>query len=563
MWSFPRFDSCNLCPLCYYGGMPLAIRVENLKKSFVSQTRGLGKVQALDGVTLDIYEGEILGILGPNGAGKTTFLNILSTLLLPDSGTVTILGIQSTPKNYYRLRKLLNMSSGYPNYPWSLTIEENLRFYGRLYGLAAKPLSERTAELIEMFGLQEFAKRRFDEVSSGIKQRLSLAKSLINCPKILFLDEPTVGLDPDAALKTREIILNILKRSKITVIFTTHNMQEAEHVCRRIAFIKQGRILALASPQELKKVRGRKDLEEVFIDLAQGKPDGQYNTKDPLSDHSVMSVPSEAQRRIPLLELVAAWLNRSLAFACRNFLFAVRNVFAFVELVFWPIVSLLSIGLMGDFLELEEKALGFVLTGALAGGILQVTQLDVAYSLLYEVWSKSMKHTLLAPVGISEQLFGSWMVGIVRGCIIFLVLGLSAMSLFGFHFPPIGVTIVFLFGIFSFALLLGLLVSILILIYGQKAEITAWMFAYVFMLLCGIYYPIDTLPRFFYNLAKLIPMTYFLEYFRMSFGFQPDFEHLLLKGFGLFFLYLVAGLIMMKFAFYAARKKGIIVRLSE
>ena len=123
---------------------PTAIKVEHVSKTFVSQTAGR-KIRALDDLSLEAYEGEILGILGPNGAGKTTFLNILSTLLLPDAGQIEILGIKSIPKNFQQLRQLFNMSSGYPNYPWSLTIEENLRFYGRLYGLTAKELSRRGA----------------------------------------------------------------------------------------------------------------------------------------------------------------------------------------------------------------------------------------------------------------------------------------------------------------------------------------------------------------------------------------------------------------------------------
>ena len=120
--------------------MSIAIRIEHLSKTFVSQTRGVHLVKALDDVSLEVYQGEILGILGPNGAGKTTLLNTLSTLLVPDAGTIEILGVRSIPSNYNRLRGMLNMSSGYPNFPWSLTIEENLRFYGRLYGLSGKSL---------------------------------------------------------------------------------------------------------------------------------------------------------------------------------------------------------------------------------------------------------------------------------------------------------------------------------------------------------------------------------------------------------------------------------------
>lgn len=548
--------------------MSTAIRVEHLTKTFVSQIHGLKRIQALDDISLEAYEGEILGVLGPNGAGKTTLLNILSTLLLPDSGSIEIFGLPLVPKNYGTLRSLLNMSSGFPNFPWSLTVEENLRFYGRLYGLSRGRLSRRIKQLIESFEIGDFTRRRFDELSSGTKQRLSLAKALINEPRVIFLDEPTVGLDPDVAVRIREIIRKIFNEAKVTILLTTHNMKEAELMCQRIAFIKQGRLIRLATPDELKGAQGKKDLEEVFIELAQGRLEltGQNRHRTD-EDEKLKAIHRQEilthGGQCPVLPWIAGWLKRCYAFSYRNFLFAMRNVFAFAELIFWPVVSFLSIGLLGSYLQLQQKALAFVLTGAIAGGILQVTQLDVAYSLLYEVWSKSMKQTFLTPVGVSEHLFGSWLIGILRGSVIFAILGLSAMSLFGYPFPSLKVTMVFLSGIFGSALLLGLVVSVLILIFGQKAEITAWMFAYLFMLLCGIYYPVATLPQFFYYVAQLVPITYFLEYFRQSFGFSTEFQHLLEKGFGLIFLYLCLGMLVIRWAFAQARKKGVIVRLSE
>jgi ABC-type multidrug transport system ATPase subunit/ABC-type multidrug transport system permease subunit len=540
--------------------MPTAIRVRGLHKTFVSQSQKNVKVHALNDVNLDVRQGEILGVLGPNGAGKTTFLNALSTLLLPDAGTIEILGIKSSPQNYSRLRRLLNMSSGYPNFPWSLTVEENLRFYGRLYGFSGLELQKKTDALIGTFELQTFRKRRFDELSSGTKQRLALAKALINDPKIIFLDEPTVGLDPDVAAKTRDIIMHILKTRKVTVLLTTHYMHEAEVMCERIAFIKGGQLLKLATPQEFKAVHSTDDLEDVFIQLAQTKADEAKAVSSFTVNDAVATIEEE---KVPPLKEIGAWLNRCYAFTYRNYLIAVRNVFAFVELLFWPIVSLISIGLLGDYLQLEEKALAFVMTGAITAGVLQVAQLDVAYSLLYEVWSKSVKQTFLTPVGTSENLFGSWVAGIVRGSVIFLVLSWAAAWMFGFHFPSLATTVLYLTGICSSALLLGLLVTVLILTYGQKAEITAWMFAYVFMLICGIYYPVETLPAFFQALARILPVTYFLESFRQGFGFHSDAQYLWLKGMGLNVLYLILGLMMMRRAFHRARQKGLIVRLSE
>ena len=543
--------------------MKTVISVHNISKTFISQTGRHQHVKALDDVSLDIRAGEILGVLGPNGAGKTTFLNILTTLLLPDSGTVTMLGKQLLPANYSELRQCFNMCSGHPNFPWSLTLEENLYFYGRLYNLKGTILKQRVASLIDMFGLGRAAPLRFDELSSGTKQKLALAKCLINEPKIIFLDEPTVGFDPDVAVKIRQLILDIYKKTGATILLTTHYMPEAEKMCRRIAFIKEGRLIRLATPGELKTLQGKKDLEDVFIDLAGSKavPLLQPQAEAGAGCYAPSGVPVTVNGS--LLRNAQQWLNRCFAFTYRNTLYAIRNFFAFVELAFWPIVSLISIGLMGEFLQLQDRALAFVITGAITAGILQVTQLDVAYSLLYEVWAKSLKHTFLTPVGTTEHLFGSWVIGIVRGTIIFGILSCAAVGFFGFRFPPLPVTVVFLLGIFGSALLLGNLVCYLLLRFGQKAEITAWMFAYLFMLVCGIYYPIDTLPKFFYYCAQFIPITYFLEYFRQSFGFQPVLSHVLWKGFALIFFYLAAGLLLMKHAFMQARKSGVIVKLSE
>lgn len=543
--------------------MSFAVDVRHLSKTFVSGGPGRRKVQALNDVSLQIRQGEIFGILGPNGAGKTTLLNILSTLLLPDAGTVTILGIPSTPQNSRRLRSFLNMSSGYPNFPWCLSVEENLRFYGRLYGLSPSVLERRIARLMKTLELERFAKVPFDELSSGTKQKLALAKAMINEPKIIFLDEPTVGLDPHVAARMRETILEIQRETQVTVLLTTHNMPEAEALCGRIAFIKDGRILKVASPAELKQFYNRENLEQIFIELARTKTEGAP------SEDTVVAFPAPekdtpgAPDGLHFSQEIAAWGRRCLAFFLRNFLFGVRNIFTFMELLFWPSVSLVSVGLMGDFLQLQENALAFILTGAITAGVLQVTQLDVAYGLLYEVWSKSLKQTLLTPVGVTESLFGAWFNGILRGGVIFIALGLSAMVLFRFTFPPLGPMLIFLAGIFGCALLLGLLVNVLLLTFGQKAEITAWMFAYLFMLLSGIYYPVTTLPTFFFRVSEWIPVTYFLEYLRQYFGFTSVFTQPLLKGTALIALYLGLGLALMRFAFYRARKKGIILRLSE
>ncbi|MFH0845344.1 MAG: ABC transporter ATP-binding protein [Pseudomonadota bacterium] len=232
--------------------MNFAVEIKGVQKSFVSGWFRKRRKEALKGVDLKIPEGSFWGILGPNGAGKTTLLSVLSNLLIPEKGEVRILGKEM--KTYTgELLGRINLSSGNANFLWSLTVSENLQYYAMLYGLSGKRRHQKVGHLLEMFGLRDFAKVRFDELSTGTKQKLSLAKALINDPELLFLDEPTVGLDPDAAIRIRESIQHLHREKGTTILMTTHNMKEAEILCEQIAFMKDGTIKACGRPQDLKR----------------------------------------------------------------------------------------------------------------------------------------------------------------------------------------------------------------------------------------------------------------------------------------------------------------------
>ena len=233
--------------------MALAIEAEGIFKTFRSGWRGKKEKLVLKGINLQIEEGEIFGILGPNGAGKTTLISILSTLLLPDRGKVQILGIDGL-QDGHRIREKVNISSGNANFLWSLTVRENLHFYGMLYGLVGKQREEKVKALVSLFNLEEHRDVPFDRLSTGMKQRLSLAKSLLNDPAVLFLDEPTVGLDPSVSIWIREQIRSIQKERGMTVLLTTHNMREAEYLCNRIAFLKTGEIVTTGTAESLKRM---------------------------------------------------------------------------------------------------------------------------------------------------------------------------------------------------------------------------------------------------------------------------------------------------------------------
>lgn len=230
----------------------LAVEVQDLSKTFRSGWFPRRVTRALRGVSLSIPRGAIWGLLGPNGAGKTTLLSILATLLLPDAGRATVLG-HDVVREARAIRPRLNMASGNSNFIWSLRAPEILAFYGRLYGLSGRALSRKVDELLALCELEPHRRVPYHELSTGLKQRLALAKSLVNDPELLFLDEPTLGLDPDISARMRAQIKALRRERGTTILLTTHYMREAEELCDEIAFIKSGEIPARGTADALKR----------------------------------------------------------------------------------------------------------------------------------------------------------------------------------------------------------------------------------------------------------------------------------------------------------------------
>jgi ABC-2 type transport system ATP-binding protein len=237
---------------CYDRFIMLAVDARDLVKTFRSGWLRKRRTEALRGASLQVPRGAILGLLGPNGAGKTTLLSILATLLLPDSGSATVLG-HDIVRDPFAVRRRLNMASGNASFVWSLRPAEVLSFYGRLYGLSGAVLRRRVEELIERSELGPHRRTEYNELSTGLKQRLAFAKALLNDPEVLFLDEPTLGLDPDVSIRIRAQIAELRRERGTTIILTTHYMREAEELCDTIAFIKGGRILAEGTADALKR----------------------------------------------------------------------------------------------------------------------------------------------------------------------------------------------------------------------------------------------------------------------------------------------------------------------
>jgi len=233
-----------------------SIVAENLIKTYTK-----GSVKALDGLNLDVEEGTVLGVLGPNGAGKTTTVRILATLLSPDSGKATVAGIDVL-KNPDEVRKIIGLSGQYAAVDETLTGWDNLIMFGRLYHLSAKHAKDRAVELLEQFSLTESAKRPIRTYSGGMRRRLDLAASLIVKPKVLFLDEPTTGLDPRGRQDMWGVIDELVKGG-VTLLLTTQYLEEADHLADEIAVIDHGKVIARGTSDTLKKQVGGERLEIV------------------------------------------------------------------------------------------------------------------------------------------------------------------------------------------------------------------------------------------------------------------------------------------------------------
>lgn len=251
-----------------------AIDVKGLRKSYPKKIplpfRKVEWVEAVKGVSFKVKKGELFGLLGPNGAGKTTTIKMLTTLLEPSGGTARVLGLD-VRRDAREIRRRINLvAEGERTLYWRLSAYENLKYFARIYYVPKSEEKERIESLLKLVGLWE---RRNDLVmnfSRGMKQRLAIAKALINDPEVLFLDEPTLGLDVQSAIFVREFVKKLVKEEGKTVLLTTHYMAEAEELCDRIAIIDHGKIIAMDTPGGLKSLV--KDEETVEIKVKELKP---------------------------------------------------------------------------------------------------------------------------------------------------------------------------------------------------------------------------------------------------------------------------------------------------
>jgi ABC-2 type transport system ATP-binding protein len=246
--------------------MMKAIEVQNL-------TRDYNSLRAVDGISFKVDRGEIFGYLGPNGAGKTTTIRMLTGQLRPTSGHALVMGCDVT-NDREQLKPQIGVVFEHQNIYERLSANDNLRFYARLYRVKR----ERVGEVLDQVGLVDRAEDKLKTYSNGMKQRLLIARALLHKPKVLFLDEPTKGLDPNVSRDIRAIVTELADQG-MTIFLTTHYMEEADQLCNRVAIIHQGHIIALDTPKRLKAVHGDDDkstLDDVFVQLT-GRYLGRWN----------------------------------------------------------------------------------------------------------------------------------------------------------------------------------------------------------------------------------------------------------------------------------------------
>jgi ABC-2 type transport system ATP-binding protein len=273
---------------------PVVIEVEGLEKRY-------GAVEAVRGIDLEVYAGETFGFLGPNGAGKSTTIRILCTLALPTGGRASVAGLDVV-RERAAVRRNIGLVFQDPTLDSYLSAERNLRFHGELYGVPRAQITERSKQVLEMVGLWDRRASRVSTFSGGMKRRLEIARGLLHSPRVLFLDEPTVGLDPQTRLSIWGYLQELRQREEITIFMTTHYMDEAEN-CDRIAIINEGRVIALGTPASLKASVGTDRVQIATTDDAAAIEAlrARFQIESERRDGQVMFQVADGERFVPRL----------------------------------------------------------------------------------------------------------------------------------------------------------------------------------------------------------------------------------------------------------------------
>lgn len=289
--------------------MDHAISIQNLSKTYPVPFRRLRAffrrpvkkpVEALRDVSFDVNTGEIFGLIGRNGAGKTTLTKIVATLVQPTTGSVSVRGHNSVSDDEQVRREIGLSTAEERSFYWRLTAEQNLMFFARLHGLSDRVAKQRIRELFNRLELEEVARRRFGELSTGNKQRLAVARAMLSQPPVLLLDEPTRSLDPLAAARMREMISSLAQQDPpITIFFTSHNLAEVETLCERVAIISRGRIRAIDTPRKLRDLTSGSEVVHITVSDGQ-KVSFTREHRDDLLDETIRKLQREGKRIIDI-----------------------------------------------------------------------------------------------------------------------------------------------------------------------------------------------------------------------------------------------------------------------
>ncbi|MGE5675506.1 MAG: ABC transporter ATP-binding protein [Mycobacterium leprae] len=286
-----------------------AIRVEGLEREYRSETgwfrRQQKVVKAVNGLTFSVGRGEIFGLLGPNGAGKTTTIKMMTTLLLPTAGTVEVLGLDAVRQHEQLRARIGVIFGGERSLYWRLSARENLQYFADMYRVPRARQRVLIPELLERAGLAAVADRRVETFSKGMKQRLTIVRGLVNDPEVLFLDEPTIGLDPVGAQELRQLVASLAERGT-TIVLTTHYMAEAELLCGRIGIVQKGQMVALDTPSALKRLAvGFQVVEAAVqgvtareIELVRSLPGAGQLEQATLGARLILQIPTEEPEAI-------------------------------------------------------------------------------------------------------------------------------------------------------------------------------------------------------------------------------------------------------------------------
>ena len=478
---------------------------------------------AVDGVDLRVRRGELFGLVGPNGAGKTTLIKMLCTLIQPTSGSARINNLSLSRDTEIKASIGL-VTSDERSFYWRLTGRQNLEFFAHLHNIPNDEISSRVEEALQQVSLEEVADRPFMTYATGMRQRLSIARALLSRPRILFLDEPTKGLDPEATQRLHALLRDkLVDEQGITVFVTTHDMGEAESLCDRIAVMSHGRICACGSIDELRERVGKTDqasLRELYPELIKltHNESAQATEEYPNSDP-----PIPARQRRPGYgfspRLIAAFLKKdiineiSYPFAL---ILQLLSIFFSVG-VFYFISQMIGSAASPYLTQYDGDYFSFVLIGIAFASYFGVGLTSFSNNLRQAQTTGTLEAMLATPTRISAIILSSalwdYLLTTIK-VLVYLAVGSLILHVDLGHSNYLAAILVLILSVISFSSI-GILAASFIMVL-KRGDPIAWFFNATSGLLGGVYYPLDVMPTWMQWLARWLPITYALEAMRKA-----------------------------------------------